>query len=96
MDGFFHNWNQICETKLTSPTSRWKVATADEKNMALSGDVEIDSILKSAHSAFKTLFFNKDQRALLIHNMIPHAVFLCDFGAGKILKNVHKYLQAGK
>ena len=58
-------------------------ATADEIAMATSGDVDVETILKSSHSAFKTLFFNKDQQALLTTDKYPYAVFLCDFGAGK-------------
>ena len=65
-------------------------ATVDEKTMAQSGDADIDVILKSAHSAFKTLFFNKDQRALLVDDKFPHAIFLCDFGAGKINFNFNQ------
>ena len=80
----FHTWAQIQGKNEHHMAAGHTKATADEKNMAQLGDVEIDVVLKSAHSAFKTLFFNKDQRALLIHDTFPHVIFFCDFGSGKI------------
>ena len=79
----FHTWAQIQGRDDHHMTAGHTEATADEIAMATSGDVDVETILKSSHSAFKTLFFNKDQQALLTTDKYPYAVFLCDFGAGK-------------
>ena len=79
----FHTWAQIQGRDDHHMTAGHTEATGDEIAMAASGDVDVETILKSSHSAFKTLFFNKDQQALLTTDKYPYAVFLCDFGAGK-------------
>ena len=79
----FHTWAQIQGRNTHHMTAGHTEASADEIAMAKSGDVDVDTLLKSPHSAFKTLFFNKDQKALLTTDKYPYAVFLCDFGAGK-------------
>ena len=48
--------------------------------------MEVGDILKSSHTAFKVLYFNNDQQALLTTDNIMSAIFLCDFGAGKNVK----------
>ena len=42
----------------------------------------VQDILGCAHNAYKTLYFNRDQMALLTTDSFPFALFLCDFGAG--------------
>ena len=79
----FYTWTQIQGKDDHHMTAGHTEATTEEIAMATSSDVDMKTILKSSHSAFKTLFFNKDQQALLTTNKYPHAVFLCDFGAGK-------------
>ena len=49
-------------------------------------DLEFDEMLKSAHNAYKTLFFTKGQMAILTTDIFPAAVFIADFGAGNQLK----------
>ena len=60
----FHTWAQIQGKNQHHMAAGHTKATADEKNKAKLGVTDIDALLESAHSAFKTLFFNKDQRAL--------------------------------
>ena len=79
----FHTWVQIQGKDHHHMTAGHTDATADDIAMATSGDVDVDKLLRSSHNAFKTLFFNKDQQALLTTDKFPLAIFLCDFGAGK-------------
>ena len=57
-------------------------ASQDTHNKAASDSLEIEDILKSAHHAYKTLCFNRDQMVLLTTDNFPSALFLSDFGAG--------------
>ena len=58
-------------------------ASQDIKDKATLDDIEFSDILKATHHAYKTLFFTKDQMAILTTDNFPSAMFLCDFGAGK-------------
>ena len=78
----FHTWAQIQGSNQHHMAAGYSKATKDIQNKAKLGDLDVGDILKSSHNAFKTLFFNKDQQALLTTDNFPHAVFLCDFGAG--------------
>ena len=80
----FHTWLQIQGRDDHHMTAGHTEATADEITKVISGDVDIEKVLKSPHTAFKTLFFNKDQQPLLTTDTYPYAVFLCDFGAGTL------------
>ena len=79
----FHTWAQIQGTNKHHMSAGHTKATADMQSKAKSGNLDVEDILKSAHTAFKTLVFNKDQQALLTTDNFPHAVFICDFGAGR-------------
>ena len=81
----FHTWERIQGHNDHHMAAGHTDATVDEIAMAKSGDLDVDLVLRSTHSAFKTLFFNKGQQALLTKNKYPNAVFLCDFGAGKYI-----------
>ena len=58
-----------------------EASTAITKSAA-SGSLDFEDVLKGSHHAYKTLFFTKDQLALLTTNNFPSVMFLCDFGAG--------------
>ena len=79
----FQTWERIQGSNTHHMAAGHTRATEEEKNMAQSGDLDINAILKFSHNAFKTLFFNKDQQALLTTDTFPHVIFFCDFGAGK-------------
>ena len=53
------------------------------RDKAASEGLDVEDALKAAHHAYKVLFFNKDQMAILTTDCAPHAIFMCDFGAGK-------------
>ena len=54
----FHTWAQIQGRDDHHMTAGHTEATADEITMATSGDVDIEKLLRSPHTAFKTLFFS--------------------------------------
>lgn len=58
-------------------------ATSGVYKKAVSDDLDVEEVFKAAHSAYKILFFSKDQMALLTTDNFPFLIFMCDFGAGK-------------
>ena len=61
---------------------------------AASDDLDFGDVLKATHHAYKTLFFTKDQMALLTTDRFPSVLFLCDFGAGNELLYVIDIMSA--
>ena len=57
-------------------------ASTSITNTAASGGVDFEDVLKATHHAYKTLFFTKDQMAILTTDRFPTVLFMCDFGAG--------------
>ena len=79
----FHTWTQIQGKNphhMAAGFTKVELKTTDHSTL---GANNVAMILKEAHHAYKMLFFNKDQMALLTTNEFPSALFLCDFGAGK-------------
>ena len=67
----------------------------DIKTKAAIDDLDFDEdILKAPHHAYKILFLNKDQMALLTSDAYPCLIFMNDFGAGNQLLSIRnqKYL----
>ena len=79
----FHTWTQIQGDNprhmAAGHTTADPVATA-QCSLA---KVDIKDVLNRSHDAYKVLFFNKDQMSLLTTDLIPHVIFMSDFGAGK-------------
>ena len=74
----FHTWSQI---QGNNPHHMAAGHTATTSSQA----IDVGDALKRAHDAFKVLFFNRDQQALLTSDSFPHLLFFCDFGAGKFI-----------
>ena len=79
----FHAWAQVQgnQQQLHMGAGHTQV-TPGVYTKAVSDDLDIEEVLKAAHSAYKILFFNKDQMALLTTDNFPFLIFMCDFGAG--------------
>ena len=78
----FHTWSQIQGDNPYHMSAGHTRANQGVQNKHSSGDVDVRDMLNRSHDAFKVLFFNKDQMALLIADRLFHALFMCDFGAG--------------
>ena len=74
----FHTWTQVQGYNYHHMAAGYTKASQGPQSYEDFGD-----IIKEPHHAYKTLFFNKDQMALLITKKFPFAVFMCDFGSGK-------------
>ena len=79
----FHTWAQVQGNKQQLHMAAGHTqATLGVYTKAVSDDLDVEEVLKAAHSAYKILFFNKDQMALLTTGNFPSLIFMCDFGAG--------------
>ena len=79
----FHSWAQAQGDKQYYHMGAGHTdATQDIRNKAVSDDLDFEEVLKDAHHGYKTLFFNKDQMAILTTDNFPSALFIADFGAG--------------
>ena len=79
----FHSWAQVqgnTSYHISAGHTNTEQATRDK---FASEGLDVDETIKAAHHAYKVLFFNKDQMAILTADSAPHAIFMCDFGAGK-------------
>ena len=74
----FHTWSQVQGDNPRHMAAGHTTSTASEA-------IGVEDALKCAHHAYKVLFFNKDQQALLTSEQFHSMVFFCDFGAGKYL-----------
>ena len=79
----FKTWNQIQGNNPHHMSAGYTKATPDAQTQHLNGKVDVNDVLNRSHDAFKVLFFNRDQKSLLCVDNLVHALFLCDFGAGK-------------
>ena len=83
----FHTWAQVQGSNPHHMSAGHTEAPQCVIKNAASDNLDFEDILKSSHHAYKTLFFTKDQMALLTTDNFPSVIFLCDFGAGsKLLK----------
>ena len=83
----FNTWNQVqgkTPYHMSAGLTNTEQATRDK---AASEGLDVEDALKATHHAYKILFFSKDQMAILTADCAPHAIFMCDFGAGKLLQN---------
>ena len=78
----FHTWTQVQGENQFHMAAGHIRYSNDKKNTAEIDEVDAGRMLKDAHHAYKMLSFNKDQMSLLSTDNYPHAIFLCDFGAG--------------
>ena len=78
----FHTWPQVQGINPHHMAAGHTKASQNIKDKGSLGDIEFSDILKATHHAYKTLFFTKDQMAILTTDNFPSAIFLCDFGAG--------------
>ena len=79
----FNTWTQVegnTSYHMSAGLTNVEQAIRDK---AASEGLEFEDAMKAAHHAYKVLFFNKDQMAILTTDSVPHAIFMCDFGAGK-------------
>ena len=77
-----HTWNQIQGDNPHHMSAGHTRAAQGAPNQDLGRDVDVGDILNRSHDAYKVLFFNKEQMALLTADNLFHALFMCDFGAG--------------
>ena len=82
----YHTWDQVQGKRQHHMGAGHTEASLEVHKDAASNALEFNEVLKSAHHAYKTLFFTKNQMALLTTNNFPSAIFLCDFGAGNNLQ----------
>ena len=78
----FHTWAQVQGNRQHHMAAGHTTASQDVKDKASFDNLEFSDVLKDTHHAYKTLFFTKDQMAILTSDNFPSAIFLCDFGAG--------------
>ena len=78
----FHTWAQVQGNKPYHMGAGHTEASQRSAKDAASGGLDFEDVLKATHHAYKTLFFTKDQMALLTTDNFPNVLFLCDFGAG--------------
>lgn len=71
----FHTWVQI---QGDNP----RHMSAGYTKTKCRGTIDVKDALKLPHDAYKVLYFNKDQQALLTTDEL-NVVFFCDFGSGK-------------
>ena len=81
----FHTWAQVQGNNQFHMGAGHTAASQNITKNAGSGGLDFEDVLKGSHHAYKTLFFTKDQMALLTTNNFPSVIFLCDFGAGNQL-----------
>ena len=74
----FHTWEQI---QGDNP----RQMAAGHTTTSATGAIEVGDALNCSHNAFKVLFFNKDQQALLTTDNFRYLLFFCDLGAGKYM-----------
>ena len=78
----FHTWAQVQGNKPHHVSAGHTEASQSIAKSAAAGSLDPEDVLKASHHAYKTLFFTKDQMALLTTNNFVSVIFLCDFGAG--------------
>ena len=78
----FHTWALVQGKTQHHMAAGHTRASRDTYTNAASAGLDFEDALKASHHAYKTLFFTKDQMALITTNNFPCVVFLCDFGAG--------------
>ena len=78
----FHTWVQVQGNTQHHMGAGHTQASRAVGTNAASGGLDFEYVLKASHHAYKTLFFSKDQMAILTTNHFPSVIFLCDFGAG--------------
>ena len=81
----FHSWAQVQGNTPYHMSAGLTNTEQAIRSKAASEGLDVEDALKAAHHAYKVLFFNKDQMAILTTDNAPHAIFMCDFGAGKKL-----------
>ena len=60
-------------------------ANQGAQDQYLSGSVNVKDVLNRSHDAYKVVFLNKDQMSLLAADSLLYALFMCDFGSGKLI-----------
>ena len=83
----FNIWTQVQGSTPHHMSAGLTNTEQEIRDKAASQGLDVEDALKAAHHAYKILFFNKDQMAILTTDCAPHAIFMCDFGAGKLLQN---------
>ena len=83
----FRTWTQTQGKNPHHMSAGYTVSTSDTRRKHKTGSIDVKDVLHRPHDAYKVLFFNKDQYALLAADNLPHVLFMCDFGSGK--KFVH-------
>ena len=81
----FHTWGQVQGNNPHHMGAGHTEASPTITKNAASDGLDFEDVLTGSHHAYKTLFFTKDQMALLTTNNFPLVIFLCDFGAGNQL-----------
>ena len=82
----FHTWEQVQGKNHHSIAAGLTKVKEEHDSNDISEGFDVGHALKSAHHAYKVLFLNKDQMALLTTSTVPSAVFICDFGAGNYVR----------
>ena len=83
----FNTWNQVQGKTPYHMSAGHTITKQTIHDKAASEGLDVEDALKATHHAYKILFFSKDQMAILTADCAPHAIFMCDFGAGKLLQN---------
>ena len=79
----FHTWHQVQAGNSLHMTAGHTKANETLKTQYETGNIDVKEAINSAHDAYKTLFFNRDQMALLANDSICNLIFMSDFGAGR-------------
>ena len=81
----FHTWTQIQGDNPRHMSAGHTTADPVARTSHLSANVDMKDVLNRSHDAYKVLFFNKDQMSLLAADNLFHAIFMSDFGSGKLI-----------
>ena len=90
---FFNRLVNLRSVKvITDPFRTWAqiqgnnprhISAGHTKTNGASKEIGIEEVLKNPHDAYKVLYFNKDQQALLTTDLFLSVLFFCDFGSGR-------------
>ena len=79
----FHSWTQVQGNAPYHMSAGLTNTGHGIREKVASEGLDFEEALKAPHHAYKILFFNKDQMAILTTDTVPHIIFMNDFGAGK-------------
>jgi len=92
----FYTWKQIQGNNPHHISGGHTKDTSNAQTQNTAGSMDVKDVLHRSHDAYKVLFFNKDQNALLVAENLSHVLFMCDFGSGKSLISKEKAIQTAE